>query len=94
MGMIFTRKVSETAISSLDAWLETKTEIELGGIPISAAFTYNLDQTVNTITKGSLVKSFTYNVDETVNTISDGTYLKTFIYNPDGTVDEIQVTVI
>jgi len=94
MGMIFTRKIGGSSVSFLDIWLATKDEVELEGIPLSAAFTYFVNKAVETITKGSITKTFTYSPDATVNTINDGTYLKTFVYNPDKTVDEIQVSVI
>lgn len=52
----------------------------------SVSFTYNVDQTINTISKGSIVKTFSYNADGTINTISNGSKTKTFSYNADGTI--------
>ena len=92
MGMIVTRRIGGSSAAAIDAVLATKTELELAGIPLSAAFTYNVDGTVNTVTKGAIVKSLTYNGDGSVNTASDGTYLKTFAYNGDGTVSNITVS--
>tara|TARA_R110002020_G_scaffold91693_2_gene222623 strand:+ start:5372 stop:5836 length:465 start_codon:yes stop_codon:yes gene_type:complete len=88
-NLYFTDFVFDT---KFDIRLAAQDENVLAGIPLSSTLTYNADQTVSTIVKGSVTKTFTYNGDGTVNTTDDGSYTKTFSYNADGTVSAIAVT--
>ena len=57
----------------------------------SAAFTYNTDGTVNTITDSTtgVVYTFAYNTDGSVNTVSDASNTWTMAYNSNGDITSI-----
>ena len=80
------------SFESNNAWVTTKNEQDLSGIPLSQSITYNNDDTVATIVKNGVTKTFSYTAG-ILASISDGTYLKSFVYT-NSLLTNVNITIL